>query len=107
MAQANFAQEIEKAVKAAGDEPIEAVYICDDGIEPYESDEYIDTPLPWTTARPKLDYEYNNGYGTQSCHNVYVWTAGKVFYVQEYDGSTSIAWIPRHPPSNGEEIDAE
>ena len=44
-----------------------------------------------------LDYKYNAGFGTQDCHDIYMWSADFVYYVQEYDGSTSIECVPRNP----------
>jgi len=44
-----------------------------------------------------LDYEYNDGYGSANCHRVYIFTKTKVHYINEYDGSTQICCVPRHP----------
>lgn len=45
----------------------------------------------------KLDYEYDNGYGGADCNPFYAWTKSRVFFVHEYDGLTSIVWVPRAP----------
>ena len=62
---------------------------------------YAETPfgrtLTWPEARPWLDYEYDNGYGTQHCHSLFAWTANAVWFVEVYDGSAYLARVPRHP----------
>lgn len=94
----NFAEDIEEAV---GLEAIEAVMIKDLG---YGMDERHapslarkDEVLPWHVARPLLDYKYDAGYGGQDCTDIFVWTATRVLFVWEYDGSTHIASVPRNP----------
>lgn len=44
-----------------------------------------------------LDYSYDSGYGSQDCHDINIWTADKVYYIHEYDGSTSLDYQPRNP----------
>lgn len=44
---------------------------------------------------PHLNYEYDAGYGTQDCHDFFAWTATRVFFVHEYDGSTWVRNAPR------------
>lgn len=61
------------------------------------SPEYLNKQLTWEQAAPLLDYEYNSGYGSMDCHNIYFWTAQSVGYIHEYDGSTSVELIPRNP----------
>lgn len=98
-----FADEIERA---AGGEPIIAAVIGHYGHE--DSDGPHD-PMPWIDARELLDYDWRGGFGDLDCHAVYVWTDSRVIFVDEYDTSTSLAWVPRHPqrcdPSmNGEDL---
>lgn len=45
----------------------------------------------------KVDQDYNDGYGGADCFPLYAWTKSRVFYVSEYDGSTGLDWLPRHP----------
>jgi hypothetical protein len=45
----------------------------------------------------KLDVEYDNSYGAADCFPMYAWTASRVFFIHEYDGSTRLCWAPRHP----------
>ena len=44
-----------------------------------------------------LDLSFDNGYGSQGVPSFFAWTADKVYYVWEYDGCTSLQWVPRHP----------
>lgn len=48
-------------------------------------------------ALKALDYEYDDGYGWQDCHDIYMWSSDWVYYIHEYDGSTCIRSVPRHP----------
>lgn len=89
----NFASDIEEVV---GDESIEAIVVGSTrGWDPK------DHPTPgieaWKDARPRLDYEYNTGFGGQDCHSIYAWTATRILFVGTYDGSTWIQSLPRNP----------
>lgn len=53
--------------------------------------------LPWSEARPYLDYEYDRGYGAPDCHAITAWTPSLVIWVTQYDGSTGLTTAPRHP----------
>ena len=53
--------------------------------------------LSWNDARPFLNYEFCNGVGSPDCHRVYAWTATRVLFASEYDGSTRLASVPRNP----------
>jgi hypothetical protein len=44
-----------------------------------------------------LDYEYDDGYGSPNCHRVYIYTKTRVHFIHEYDGSTQVRSVPRHP----------
>lgn len=100
-----FAEEIE--TEAEG--PIEAVVIgwggwsSEDDDEPFglEAFEPYDWPrnvvLKWDEARLWLDREYDSGYGSPSCPAVTIWTASKVGWVTQYDGSTRLSWVHRNP----------
>lgn len=61
--------------------------------------ELCNVPLTVEQALPLLNYNYYDGYGSQDCHNVYVYTATRVIYVHEYDGSTWLESVPRNPPT--------
>lgn len=45
----------------------------------------------------KLDVEYHDGFGGADCFPFYAWTASRIFFVAEYDGATSLCWVPRNP----------
>lgn len=96
-----FAQNIEEA---AGGEPIEGIVIGEMGWHDFGTEvvpKYAQQPrgklMDWQTAKPFLDYEHNTGYGAPKCNAIYAWTATKVIFVSQYDGSTSVDSIPRHP----------
>lgn len=44
-----------------------------------------------------LDQEFYSGYGTQQVPSFLAWSENYVYYVHEYDGSTGLLWVPRHP----------
>lgn len=48
-------------------------------------------------AKPFLDYEYNDGYGSPELPCIYAWTPTRIIAVFQYDGSTSFYSIPRNP----------
>lgn len=91
---------------AAGDEPIEAVVIGAEGGTEWDDDEERNRGVPADRkfvvitadeAELWLSYNYDTGYGGADCHAVYVWTATKVIFVAEYDGSTRVTSLPRNP----------
>jgi hypothetical protein len=45
----------------------------------------------------KLDQDHDDGYGGADCFPMYAWTASRVAFIGEYDGATSLSWVPRHP----------
>ncbi len=53
--------------------------------------------LSWDEAKPLLDYEFRDGFGTPGCNAIYVWTEKRVLYISQYDGATAINSIPRDP----------
>ena len=61
--------------------------------------EFCSIPLTVEQALPLLNY---TDYGSQDCHNVYVYTATRVIYVHEYDGDTWLKSVPRNPPTTQE-----
>lgn len=87
-----FAEEIEDAV--GGAEYIEAIALSESRDVNWNE---IDRLMTWAEARDELNYEYYCGYGSQDCHNIYVWTRDRIYLIHEYDGSTSIISVPRHP----------
>jgi hypothetical protein len=102
----NFASDI---LNAVGSEHIQAVLITSPGGYGYNRDErfqagnkLINSLVGWDTAKHALNYQYDAGFGSQDCHDVIIWTNEHVYYVDEYDGSTSIRRVPRNPPGNPE-----
>jgi len=101
----NFKQDILAAVE---DEVIEAVVITGNiytywgsSPDPRNTDSLkavIGKAITWEQAAPLLDYSYDSGYGSMDCHDVLVYTAANVYYIHEYDGSTSVCSVPRNPP---------
>lgn len=53
--------------------------------------------LSWSEAAPMLDYEFDDGYGAPECQAITAWSKNKVFFVAQYDGSTSLHYVPRNP----------
>lgn len=49
-------------------------------------------------ARPYMvGWSFDGGHGTAECYATWVWTDRRVIWVHEYDGSTHLSWMPRHP----------
>lgn len=71
------------------------IYRCTDPI-PCEG-----KAVSWEELRPHLDYEYDRGYGGQDCHDVYIWTEDRVYFVWEYDGATWLQSVPRNFLASG------
>jgi len=98
-----FAQDIEQAFDLTphtvviGDNPW-FTWDDDDPKPPRWVDEvFLHVPLPWDEARPLLDYNYNDGFGGEDCHPVYVWSDTEVGAVHEYDGATWVNVLPLVP----------
>ena len=97
---------------AAGDEPIEGVVIGamgwggDYGSEGIPDYDLIpkDALLSWDEAQKYLRYEFSDGFGAPGCNAITVWTATKVMAISQYDGSTSLFWLPRHPINHTPEM---
>jgi len=96
----NFLHDIEEAL---GDEAVESIVIGGTYWLNQEDDERFipedkrGVLLSWEEARPLLDYAYDDGYGGEDCHPIYLWTATRVLFIGCYDGSTWVTWVPRHP----------
>lgn len=83
----------------AGEETIEAAVIGDDHYVKmeFETLEHVGKLLTWAQARPLLDKDFDNGYGTPRCPPVIAWTATQILSVWEYDGATGPQSLPRNP----------
>ena len=44
-----------------------------------------------------LDIEFKSGYGGENGPRFFVWTEDRIYFKQIYDGSESIASVPRNP----------
>lgn len=86
--------------KVADGEPIESIVLGPIGGYKYSgtnTSPELGVLMTWEEAKPHLEYWYGNGFGGAECHSLYAWTATKIIYVCEYDGSTSVRSMPRHP----------
>lgn len=96
----NFAEDI---LAQIGYEPIEAITIgrgnfySNREVLRHIPDDKINTPISWAEALQFLNYEYDDRFGAEDCYPVYIWTATRVLFVFEYDGSTTVHVLPRHP----------
>ena len=99
-----FKQDI---LDVAGDEPILAIKFDYCSLldnysgrpdSRWEATKHLTNKLcTWEELSPFLDYEYDRGYGSMDCHNIVAWTATKVIYIHEYDGSTTVVYLDRNP----------
>ena len=94
----NLRKWLEEAEQHYG-ETIEALVVG-----PHDDRSYSDPPKPdeniilsREAGLAKVDLDYDNGYGGADCYPLYAWTASRVFFVHEYDGSTGLCWAPRNP----------
>jgi hypothetical protein len=100
---ANFKQTI---LEAVADDTILAVKILPKDAD-YFPDEQLVRFIPGNRlagsvisleeALKALDYQYDDGFGSQDCHDIYMWSNDWVYYIHEYDGSTCIRSVPRNP----------
>lgn len=91
----NFAQQIDEALDG---EPVEGVVIGKFGWGHEDRAVAVEGKvISWGEARPLLDYIYDDGFGGADCHAIWLWTPTRVMFVSEYDGSTTLTWVPRNP----------
>lgn len=96
---ANIKRWLEDAVAEFG-EPLESVVVgrhdnrshTDPTVVPDEG-----VVLAPDEALRKLDLDFDDGFGGADCFPIYAWTASRVFFITEYDGSTGLSWVPRNP----------
>jgi len=99
---ANFKDDI---VDAVDNDKILSVYIFkmedDDDYDRFCAANIVANRLvSYEEALKVLNYDYNDGYGGQDCHDILMWSAERVYYVHEYDGATCIRHRPRNPIKN-------
>ena len=99
----NIAQWLRDEEQRSG-QPIQAVVV--DEYDGYDAEIKARGPLHTVLSREQglalLDYEHDHGYGGMDCHHMTAWSADRVYYVSEYDGSTSLSWQPGNPPESAE-----
>jgi len=95
------------AVEQKFGEPIEAIVVGKHDDRTYGDKAFADENiiLSRQDGLAKLDAEYDNGYGGADCFPMYAWTASRVFFIREYDGSTGISSVPRAPVACEPEFD--
>jgi len=55
-------------------------------------------PLTLVDAGPMmLAWKFRGGYGAPTCYATWIWTDRRVIWVTQYDGSTRLSSMPRHP----------
>jgi len=96
---ANFLKDIEEALD---DNEVEAIVIG--GFGDYHDSDKRDVlgdnkgkVLEWEDAKQYLDYEYDDSWGGQDCHSIFIWTKDRIYFVGTYDGSTWITSVIRNP----------
>ena len=97
-----FSQDI---IQAVDDDQIEVVYIPEfrsylgENTKFHPANSITNKYVPYPIALALLNYQYDPGFGGMDCHDIVMWSKTKVYYIHEYDGSTSITYVPRHPTS--------
>lgn len=99
----NFKSDI---IDTVGEDTIEAVVILSNIYEGWgglpdprniSTTLLLDKIISYELALYVLDYKYDSGFGGMDCHDIYLYSADWVYYIQEYDGATSIDRLPRNP----------
>lgn len=57
----------------------------------------LEYPISLADAEPFLDIAFHDGFGGAESVPFYLWTATRVYFVGEYDGSEWLTSVPRHP----------
>lgn len=54
--------------------------------------------LTWRRAKKYMvDWAFEGGFGAEETYATYIWTNMRVIWIHEYDGSTQLSSVPRHP----------
>lgn len=85
-----------------GDNPPDFIRFPAVGEGDYGLDDWIGVPthvFMWESPIMQnwLDLPFDDGFGSQGVPSFFAWTKDRVYYVWEYDGATSLAWVPRNP----------
>jgi len=95
---ANFLKDIEKVL---GDNEVEAIVIGHFGGYGTDDRDQLSSNRnkiqKWNDVKQYMDYEYDDSWGGQDCHSVFIWTKDRIYFVGTYDGSTWITSVPRNP----------
>ena len=100
MSQSNLKTRLLEAVLKSG-ETLEAIVVGADDQHDWDTtrphQDREDRVLSVEEGLALLDKDYDSGYGGADCRPFYAWTQTRVYMVHEYDGATSLGWLPRHP----------
>jgi hypothetical protein len=103
----NFKEEILEALAERQETAKDVIgFVVEDGKILWYSDpdprdireEFINVKLSWENHSYLLNYETDNSYGVLDCHKVRIYTADRIFIINEYDGCHSIISIPKELP---------
>lgn len=90
----NFKDQI---LDAANGEPILGAVIGEFGWGDRDKPVLTSKLLTWEEVAPTLDYMHEDWAYNPQCHAIYAWTDSRVLFVHEYDGQTSVKFVPRNP----------
>lgn len=69
------------------------------GIQPpWQTVSRLVAPLSHPLVQAAMDLVFDDGFGTQEVPSFVLWTDANVFSIHEYDGSSFLISVPRHPP---------
>jgi hypothetical protein len=99
----NFLRDITEVL---GTEDVDGIVVAGDrvGHGEWHREDQMFPIQTWDEVAPTFDYDYDNGFGGADCHFFYLWTTTRIIYVDEYDGSTRIASMPRNPTPCSPEV---
>lgn len=85
-----------EAYEAQHEEQIQYIVVGRHDYARYDKETLADenTVLSREEGLAKLDLNYDNGYGSAGCFPFYAWSYSRVYFVSEYDGATSVEWLP-------------
>ena len=83
--------------EASDGHPIEGVVIGKLALGSQTSKQDRNVVLSWEKAKPSINYDFDSSFGSVGCNPITAWTDHRVIFVSQYDGSTRIEFVPRHP----------
>ena len=82
-------------------ETIEAIVVGkhyrDSWLEDRRPEHMRDKMLTRNDGLALLNVEHDDGFGGADCYPMYAWSKSRVYFISEYDGSTRLSCLPRHP----------